>query len=203
LVNVRVFGALPLITAVTISEARLTSDSVRATWERSDLRCSASSNTVEKVSQILLYLPHNSSNLLRQFFFTTSRIMPDKIDLDIFEFFSQFLFNFCCFKQTFRCRLAERLYADIDFVSGSTVKGVLYLISEANLTRLDAYEGYPKVYRRLWLEVEFDGGIYQAITYEMSRWTKFIRSSKRYPEEYRKICSFGADYYGIKNNFKK
>ena len=100
-------------------------------------------------------------------------------------------------------RLAERLYADIDFVSGSTVEGVLYLISEANLTRLDVCEGYPKVYRRLWLEVEFDGGIYQAITYEMSRWTKFIRRSKRYPEEYRKICSFGADYYGIKNNFKK
>ena len=97
----------------------------------------------------------------------------------------------------------ERLYADIDFVSGATVEGVLYLISEANLTRLDTFEGYPKVYRRLWLEVEFDGGIYQAITYEMSRWTKFIRRRKRYPEEYRKICSFGADYYGIKNNFKK
>ena len=98
---------------------------------------------------------------------------------------------------------AERLYADIDFVPGATVEGVLYLISEANLARLDACEGYPKVYRRLWLEVEYDGGIYQAITYEMSRWTKFIRRRKRYPEEYRKICSFGADYYGIKNNFKK
>ena len=60
-------------------------------------------------------------------------------------------------------RLTERLYADIDFVSGATVEGVLYLISEANLARLDACEGYPKVYRRLWLEVEFDGGIYQAI----------------------------------------
>ena len=42
-------------------------------------------------------------------------------------------------------RLTERLYADIDFVSGATVEGVLYLISEANLTRLDACEGYPKV----------------------------------------------------------
>ena len=89
------------------------------------------------------------------------------------------------------------------FVSGATVEGVLYLISEANLARLDACEGYPKVYRRLWLEVEFDGGVYQAITYEMSRRMKFIRCIKRYPEEYRKICSFGADYYGIKNNFKK
>ena len=69
-------------------------------------------------------------------------------------------------------RLAERLYADIDFVSGATVEGVLYLIPEANLARLDACEGYPKVYRRLWLEVEYDGGIYQAITCEMSRLTK-------------------------------
>ena len=99
LVRVSVPGALSLITAVIISGARLTSDSVRATWERSDLRCSASSNTVEKVSQILLYLPHNFSNLLRQFFFIILRIMTDKIDLDIFEFFSQFLFNFCCIKQ--------------------------------------------------------------------------------------------------------
>ena len=100
-------------------------------------------------------------------------------------------------------RLAERLYADIDLVSGATVEGVLYLISETNLVRLDACESYPKVYRQLWLEVEFDGGIYQAITCEMSRWTKFIRRRKRYPEEYRKICYSGADYYGIKNNFKK
>ena len=42
------------------------------------------------------------------------------------------------------------------------------------ITKFATFSG-PKVYRRLWLEVEFDGGIYQAITYEMSRWTKFIR----------------------------
>ena len=99
LVSVSVSGALPVITAVTISGARLTRASIRATWKRSDLRCSASFNTVEKVSQILLSLPHNFSNLLRQFFFTTLRIMTDRIDPDIFEFFSQFLFNFCCIKQ--------------------------------------------------------------------------------------------------------
>ena len=49
LVSVTLSGALPLITAVTMSGARLTSDSVRATWERSDLRYWASSNTVENL----------------------------------------------------------------------------------------------------------------------------------------------------------
>ena len=100
-------------------------------------------------------------------------------------------------------RLAERLYADIDFEEGTDMQGVLYVITEEHLRRLDRFEGYPSVYRRIWVDVEFEDCFYQAITYEMSRWTKFIRRSKRYPEEYRKICSFGADYYGIKNNFKK
>ena len=100
-------------------------------------------------------------------------------------------------------RLAERLYADIDFEEGTDMQGVLYVITEEHLRRLDRFEGSPSVYRRIWVDVEFEDCVYQAITYEMSRWTKFIRRRKRYPEEYRKICSFGADYYGIKNNFKK
>ena len=37
-------------------------------------------------------------------------------------------------------RLAERLYADIDFQEGAEVHGVLYLISEWNLRSLDARE---------------------------------------------------------------
>ena len=67
---------------------------------------------------------------------------------------------------------------------------------------MDAREGYPKVYRRMWLPVEFNGESYLAVTYEMTASTKTARNGKRYPEEYRKICSEGAKYYHVKNSFK-
>ena len=57
-------------------------------------------------------------------------------------------------------KLTERLYADIDFLEGVSVSGFLYLITERHLKSLDAYEGYPKVYRRMWLDVEFRGETY-------------------------------------------
>ena len=98
-------------------------------------------------------------------------------------------------------RLAERLYADIDFCEGAEVHGVLYLISERNLRSLDAREGYPKVYRRIWLDVQFQGETYLAVTYEMSAATKAARSERKYPEEYRKICSEGARFHHVKNGF--
>ena len=98
-------------------------------------------------------------------------------------------------------RLAERLYADIDFQEGAEVHGVLYLISEQNLRSLDAREGYPKVYRRMWLDVEFEGETYLAVTYEMTIMTKIARRGRKYPEEYRKLCSGGARFHKIKNQF--
>ena len=97
--------------------------------------------------------------------------------------------------------VAERLYADIDFQEGSEVHGVLYLITEQHLRSLDAREGYPKVYRRIWIPVEFKGESYLALTYEMIITTKAARSGQMYHEEYRKICSEGARYYHVKNGF--
>ncbi|MEG2074945.1 MAG: gamma-glutamylcyclotransferase family protein, partial [Victivallaceae bacterium] len=75
-------------------------------------------------------------------------------------------------------RLTERLYADIDFAEGECVHGVLYLISERHLRNLDMYEGYPKIYRRMWLEVEFRGESYMALTYEMTPETKALRDGQ-------------------------
>ena len=43
-------------------------------------------------------------------------------------------------------RLVERLYADIERAKGRTVEGVLYLVSQTELYRLDSYEGYPHIY---------------------------------------------------------
>ena len=98
-------------------------------------------------------------------------------------------------------RLTERLYADIDFAEGECVHGVLYLINERHLRNLDMYEGYPKVYRREWLEVEYRGESYTALTYEMSTATKIARDGQPYPEDYRKMCSAGARFYHVPNKF--
>ena len=89
-------------------------------------------------------------------------------------------------------RLTERLYADIDFREGGEVHGVLYLITPRHLRSLDSHEGYPKVYRRMWLDVEFDGVVYQAVTYEMTSETKAARDGMPYPEEYRMLCAAGG-----------
>lgn len=99
-------------------------------------------------------------------------------------------------------RLAERLYADIDPEKGGEVHGVLYLISPANLAMLDLYEGYPQVYRRSWLEVEWRGYVYKAVTYEMTPATKLARWELTFSPEYRLICSKGATLNKIPNAFK-
>ena len=58
-------------------------------------------------------------------------------------------------------------------------------------------------HRRMWLPVEFNGWVYLAVTYEMTFETKAARNGKRYPEEYREICSEGARFYHVKNSFKR
>ena len=40
-------------------------------------------------------------------------------------------------------RLKERLYADIERSAGGRVDGVLYLLTQIEIFRLDEYEGYP------------------------------------------------------------
>ena len=43
-------------------------------------------------------------------------------------------------------RLKERLYADIERSAGGRVDGVLYLLTQIEIFRLDEYEGYPRTY---------------------------------------------------------
>ena len=83
------------------------------------------------------------------------------------------------------------------------MQGVLYVITEEHLRRLDRFEGYPSVYRRIWVDVEFEDCVYQAVTYEMAWQTKVARDRIKYPEEYRLLCSTGARVHNIKNNFTK
>lgn len=101
-------------------------------------------------------------------------------------------------------RLAERLYADIERVKGGRVHGVLYLITQSELRTLDHYEGYPTVYDNVLVTAHL-GGTYKvkALAYVMTKAARKDREGKAYPEDYRRICSVGADWWEIPNGFKR
>lgn len=98
-------------------------------------------------------------------------------------------------------KVVERLYADIDYEEGAETEGVLYQINEKNLKELDRREGYPRVYTRFLVDIEHQGKVCQAITYKMTEQTRQDREGLKYPEEYRQICSVGAQIHKIRNNF--
>ena len=99
-------------------------------------------------------------------------------------------------------KLAERLYADIERSKGSRVEGVLYLVNETERFRLDSYEGYPHIYEGVQVDAWLDAKhkVY-AFTYAMTEETKKVREGKEYPRGYRLICSAGAHWHGVKNEF--
>ena len=101
-------------------------------------------------------------------------------------------------------KLAERLYADIERSRGSRVEGVGYLVNETERFRLDSYEGYPHIYGYIhvdaWLDAEHK---VSAFTYAMTEATKKEREGKEYPRSYRLICSAGAHWHGVKNEFTR
>jgi len=101
-------------------------------------------------------------------------------------------------------RLRERLYADIERAKGCTVEGVLYLVTDTELYRLDAYEGFPRVYGGVQVNAWLDAKhcVY-AVTYAMTEATKKEREGKPYPRGYRLLCSAGAHWHGVKNEYRR
>ena len=99
-------------------------------------------------------------------------------------------------------KLVERTYADIEAAAGECVHGVLYRISEQDLANLDRYEGYPEYYTRKEIMVTDNSGTYcKALVYTMSEECGKRRDHGKYSDRYRKICSDGAEYWGIPNAF--
>lgn len=98
-------------------------------------------------------------------------------------------------------RLTERQYADIDRSPGSSVNGLLWRVTAADLVALDRYEGFPRFYTRYRVNVVVDGRQVNAIVYEMTARAKREREGHPYSEYYRDICSSGAVVNGIKNEF--
>ena len=101
-------------------------------------------------------------------------------------------------------RLVERLYADIERAKGGRVEGVLYLVSDGEMYRLDAYEGYPRVYESIGVNAYLDSTHkVSAFTYSMTAATKRERDGKPYPKSYRLLCSTGANWHGVRNLFHR
>lgn len=97
-------------------------------------------------------------------------------------------------------RLVQRRFADIDFVAGDTVHGVLWTIEMHDLPALDAYEGFPTLYTRLIVAVDLHAGKHSttvpAMVYEMTPAAKIAREGIPYTPEYWGICHAGA----VRNN---
>ncbi len=101
-------------------------------------------------------------------------------------------------------RLKERLYADIERSRGGRVDGVLYLVTQSEMFRLDAYEGYPRTYGCIELDAIIDPKHkVRAFTYVMTETARAAREGRKYPKDYRLICSAGAHWHGIRNAFAR
>ncbi len=98
-------------------------------------------------------------------------------------------------------QVVPRLYADIQRKKGAICQGALYLVTRNDIARLDRFEGAPRTYKRVFLEVFFCGAYINAYTYIMTPEARRKRAGMPYPEHYRRICEEGARYTGIKNVF--
>ena len=99
-------------------------------------------------------------------------------------------------------RLKERLYADIERCTGGKVCGVLYLLTQTEIFHLDAHEGYPRTYGCVELDAMIDPDHkVSAFTYVLTEAARREREGQRYPEAYRLICSAGAQWHGVRDEF--
>ncbi len=89
----------------------------------------------------------------------------------------------------------------IERAKGHRVEEVLYLVNDSEILRLGAYEGYPRIYASVGVIAHVGlVGRLQAFTYTMTDATK---AEQAYPQDYRLICSAGAQAHGVKDSFKR
>tara|TARA_B100000029_G_scaffold507728_1_gene593031 strand:- start:2370 stop:2786 length:417 start_codon:yes stop_codon:yes gene_type:complete len=77
------------------------------------------------------------------------------------------------FRMTFRSKYGA---ADIEKKRGQKVYGALYIISKAAEKRLDVYEEYPTLYKKMYFN--YDGK--RVMTYIMPKKTRLVYPSTRY-----------------------
>ena len=67
-------------------------------------------------------------------------------------------------------------WADVEKKNSKKTYGGLYIISRTDETRLDKYEDYPIIYKKMYFQ--YDGK--KVMTYTMVRKTKFVPPTTRY-----------------------
>ena len=77
------------------------------------------------------------------------------------------------YQLTFRSKYGA---ADIERKVGKKVYGALYLISKSAERRLDVYEEYPTLYKKIYFNYKRS----KVMTYTMVRKTKLVRPTERY-----------------------
>ena len=89
-------------------------------------------------------------------------------------------------------------YANIEMDDGGVVEGILYTIQDADIKKLDRYEGYPTHYRKLKIRVRLDSGEEEeAITYVANpdKVREGLKPSKEYLNHLLKGCDLLSEEY--------
>jgi len=93
------------------------------------------------------------------------------------------------YKLTFRSKYGA---ADIEKKIGKTVYGALYIISKAAEKRLDVYEEYPSLYKKMYFNYQNK----KVMTYIMSKKSKFV------PPKFKYLNVIKQGYKDCKLNLK-
>lgn len=89
---------------------------------------------------------------------------------------------------------SRKIVANVEDCEGESVVGILYQIDIKDLYKLDGYEGYPRVYNRKIVNVDYRGRILEAVMYQMDK--KCNIENKNYL--YRFVRKYGVpkkDYF--------
>jgi len=89
-------------------------------------------------------------------------------------------------------------YANIEKDERSVVEGILYTINDADIEKLDRYEGYPIHYGRLKVRVKLDSGEkVEAVTYvaKPDKVKDGLNPSKNYLSHLLKGCDLLSEEY--------
>ena len=87
--------------------------------------------------------------------------------------------------------------ANIEPSKGSIVEGVLYLIPEEDLYKLDWFEGYPTHYDRRVFTIETDEGSIEAWAYIAVKTRDGLKPSR----EYMNFLIRGAEKHGLSREY--
>jgi len=90
---------------------------------------------------------------------------------------------FTAFSKTWNAGVADVVMAD-----GERVWGLVYALSEADLSALDEWEGYPEQYTRFLGSIETPAGSIEAWLYTVSNKKEIVAPSRQYLEIIRQAA---------------